>query len=45
VFRFNNRKDADDFDRFKLLLSQIVGRRITYAQLIGKEGETEPAGN
>jgi transposase-like protein len=43
VFRFNNRKDADDFDRFKLLLSQIVGRRITYAQLIGKEGETEPA--
>jgi transposase-like protein len=45
VFRFNNRKDADDFDRFKLLLSQIVGRRITYAQLIGKEGETEPASN
>jgi hypothetical protein len=45
VFRFNNRKDADDFDRFKLLLSQIVGRRITYAQLIGKEGETELASN
>ena len=45
VFRFNNRKDADDFDRFKLLLSQIVGRRVTYAQLIGKEGETEPASN
>ncbi len=45
VFRFNNRKDADDFDRFKLLLSQIVGRRITYAQLIGKEGETQPASN
>jgi transposase-like protein len=45
VFRFNNRKDADDFDRFKLLLSQIVGRRITYAQLIGKEGETEPTSN
>jgi len=43
--RFNNRKDADDFDRFKLLLSQIVGKRMTYAQLIGKEGETEPASN
>ena len=41
VFRFNNRKDADDFDRFKLLLSQIVGKRITYAQLIGKEAGPE----
>jgi len=45
VFRFNNRKDADDFDRFKLLLSQIVGRRITYAQLIGKEEGTETESN
>jgi transposase-like protein len=43
VFRFNNRKDADDFDRFKLLLSQIVGKRMTYAQLIGKEAGTETA--
>jgi transposase-like protein len=45
VFRFNNRKDADDFDRFKLLLSQIVGKRMTYAQLIGKEAGTETASN
>ena len=40
VFRFNNRKDANDFDRFKILLSQIVDKRLTYAELIGKEGET-----
>jgi len=40
VFRFNNRKDANDFDRFKLLLSQIVDKRLTYAELIGKEAET-----
>ena len=40
VFRFNNRKDATYFDRFKMLLSQIVDKRLTYAELIGKEGET-----
>jgi transposase-like protein len=46
VFRFNNRKDADDFDRFKLILSQIVGRRMTYDQLIGKKEEgTETSGD
>lgn len=44
AFRFNNRKDADgnvisDYDRFKAALSQIVGRRLTYAQLTGKEPE------
>jgi len=45
VFRFNTRKDGNDetiqdFDRFKMLLSQIVGKRLTYAELIGKEEET-----
>ncbi len=43
VFRFNNRatKDnpLDDSDRFMLALSQIVGRRLTYSELTGKEGE------
>ncbi len=29
-----------DYGRFKVLLSQIVGRRLTYQQLIGKEAET-----
>jgi transposase-like protein len=41
AFRYNNREDKDDFDRFKTALSQIVGRRLTYKELIGKEGETE----
>lgn len=40
AFRYNNRKDADDYDRFKLVLSQIVNKRLTYDELIGKEGET-----
>jgi transposase-like protein len=45
AFRFNNRKDAEgevisDFDRFKTALSQIVGKRLTYKALTGKEAET-----
>jgi transposase-like protein len=45
AFRFNNRKDESgedvgDFVRFKTVLSQIVGKRLTYKELIGKEGET-----
>jgi transposase-like protein len=30
AFRFNNRKDATDYDRFRLALSQIVGKRLTW---------------
>src|SRR5579863_6108193 len=42
AFRFNNRKDADgellnDSDRFVAAMRQIVGRRLTWKQLIGKE--------
>jgi transposase-like protein len=40
VFRFNNRATKDnplnDSDRFALVVSQIVGRRITYKELTGK---------
>src|SRR5438132_5760159 len=36
MFRFNNRKDFDDAGRFDLAVSQIVGKRITFAQLTGK---------
>src|SRR6266542_3793002 len=34
AFRYNNRKDLDDFDRFSLALSQILGKRLTYDELI-----------
>jgi transposase-like protein len=34
-FRFNNRK-ADDAYRFDLAVSQIVGKRLTYAEVTGK---------
>lgn len=43
AFRFNNRSTKDnplnDADRFVLALSQIVGKRLTYSELTGKEGE------
>jgi transposase-like protein len=44
AFRYNNRKDMDNADRFNLALSQIVGKRLTYAQLTGKiqDSETRP---
>ena len=45
VFRYNNRgsKTAPktDADRFDLVLRNLVGKRITYKELTGKEGETE----
>jgi transposase-like protein len=36
MFRFNNRKELDDAGRFDLAIRQIVGKRITFAQLTGK---------
>ncbi len=48
AFRYNNRKDGagkviSDYDRFETALSQIVGKRLTYKQLTGKEGEIPEA--
>jgi hypothetical protein len=44
AFRYNNRPTKDnplsDQDRFTLALSQISGKRLTYAELTGKVGET-----
>jgi hypothetical protein len=45
AFRFNNRKDADgnkltDADRFDIAVSQIIGKRLTYAEVTGKVGAT-----
>jgi transposase-like protein len=42
AFRYNNRATADnpvnDADRFALVLSQVSGKRLTYAELTGKVG-------
>ena len=42
MFRFNNRKEMNDAERFDLAVSQIVGKRLTFAELTGKaEGEKQ----
>jgi transposase-like protein len=43
VFRYNNRKDESgnklsDAERFRLALSQIAGKRLTFAEVTGKVG-------
>jgi transposase-like protein len=43
IFRYNNRATKDnplnDADRFDAAVRQIVGKRLTYAELTGKTGE------
>jgi transposase-like protein len=39
-FRYNNRKNVDDAGRFNRVLSQIVGKRLTFVELTGKGLET-----
>ncbi len=40
AFRYNNRKDMTDSDRFELAVSRIAGKRLTYAEVTGKVGQT-----
>jgi len=44
AFRYNNRATKEnpltDADRFHLALSQIAGKRLTFAEVTGKVGET-----
>lgn len=44
VFRFNNRAtkkvNRTDADRFAIALAQVANKRLTYAELTGKVGET-----
>jgi transposase-like protein len=42
AFRFNNRQDMDDSDRFDLAVRQIVGKRLTWAEVTGKVEEKPP---
>jgi transposase-like protein len=39
-FRFNNRK-LEDFDRFKIVASHIIGKRLTWNHLTGKDAALE----
>src|SRR5271170_3898742 len=39
AYRYNNRKAMNDGERFSLAVSQITGKRLTWNQVTGKEGE------
>jgi transposase-like protein len=39
AFRYNNRLPMRDADRFGCLVRKVVGKRLTYKQLTGKESE------
>jgi transposase-like protein len=45
AFRFNTRKDGDrkisDSERFDIAMSQVIGKRLTFADLTGKVGSAE----
>ena len=41
MFRFNNRIGHNDGSRFVKALSQVVNRRLTYAELTGKEASSQ----
>jgi hypothetical protein len=38
--RANIRQNKNDEQRFKKVLSQVAGKRMTYAEVTGKVGET-----
>ena len=40
TFRYNNRLNMNDADRFSIALSQVTGKRLTYAEVTGKVGTT-----
>src|SRR5208283_4701593 len=48
-FRYNNRATPDnpmnDYDRFKLALSRITGKRLTFEHLTGKDREMDTTFN
>lgn len=43
TFRYNYRKDMNDGDRFRLALSQIAGKRLTYEHLTGRDRDMNTA--
>jgi transposase-like protein len=45
AYRFNQRQNMNDFDRFKLACSQIVGKRLTWDSLTGKQIDPGPLPN
>ena len=40
TFRYNNRKNMNDAQRFELAMSNVFGKRLTYSELIGKDTDS-----
>ncbi len=40
TFRYNNRKNMNDQGRFEKMMSNVAGRRLTYADLTGTGSAT-----
>ena len=40
AYRFNNRKALNDGERFDMAVRQIVGKRLTWDALTGKEASS-----
>lgn len=45
AFRFNNREDLNDGDRFNLAMPQVIGKRLTWNKLTGKTPNPETRAN
>jgi ISXO2 transposase-like protein len=45
AYRYNNRKDMDDYDRFRLAASQMIGKRLTWDGLTGKQTDPQTCVN
>ncbi len=41
AYRYNSRKDMSEFERFALAASQIVGKKLTWDNLTGKNADLE----
>jgi transposase-like protein len=41
AYRYNNRKEMSDYDRFEAAASQIVGKRLTWNEVTGKNHEPQ----
>jgi len=45
AFRYNNRRDMTDADRFEFVMGNVFGKRLTWNQLTGKTAQSETSVN
>lgn len=45
AFRYNNRKEVSDSERFELVMGNVFGKRLTWNQLTGKTEDGQTTAN